>query len=215
MGSKQKMLVSFAWAMVVVAMVGMIAVWATRPDQAVMDEGVDAPIGPGGLPLLFPAPDFKLTDQNGDTVTPQSLRGNVYVAILFFSRCVGPCPAMLQHQKEVLTAVADERLRAVSFTMDPEFDRPEVLKRKADELDGSSGRWIFLTADDVPTMMTLARSFKLAASPAQGGEDVMHSQQFLLVDAEGMIRGVYSPGEPGELDRINSDIRKLLSTLKR
>jgi cytochrome oxidase Cu insertion factor (SCO1/SenC/PrrC family) len=215
MGSSQKIIVSFAWALVVIAMVGMIAVWATRPESPSTDAGVDAPIGPGGLPMLFPSPDFKLTDQNGDTITPHSFRGNVYVAILFFSRCVGPCPAMLQHQKQVLSSIADARLRAVSFTMDPEFDRPEVLKRKALDLEADPVRWLFLTADDVPTMMTLARNFKLAASPAQAGEDVMHSTQFLLVDAEGMIRGVYSPSEPGELDRIKLDIRKLLATLKR
>src|SRR2546421_6448448 len=71
-------------------------------------------------------PEFTLTNQDGRAVSLADLRGQVWLADIIFTKCAGPCPKMTQRMSE-LQAVLPARL--VTLTTDPEYDRPEVLKK--------------------------------------------------------------------------------------
>ena len=81
------------------------------------------------MPVLGQLPDFVLTNQLGQAVSLADLRGQVWVADVIFTRCPGPCAKMTRHYAELQTALpANQPIKLVSFTSDPEYDTPKVLK---------------------------------------------------------------------------------------
>jgi len=91
-----------------------------------------------------PVADFTLTERSGRTIRCQDLRGKVWVASFLFTRCCTGCPRisadLLELQKNLPEGVA-----IVSFSVDPEYDTPPVLKAYADTLGADPKRWLFLT----------------------------------------------------------------------
>src|SRR5687768_5387195 len=80
------------------------------------------------LPVLWPAAQFSLVDQDGKSFSSQDLRGRPWVAGYVFTHCAGACPrltaTMAQLQKQM-----PQDVHLVSFSVDPERDNPEVLKK--------------------------------------------------------------------------------------
>lgn len=204
MGKNQRILTTILWAMLVLGMVGVIGagLWRTRDD------------GGEGLPVLFDAPAFSLTDQNEKPVTHETLRGNPWVAAFIFTQCAGPCPMMSAKMAELQKAVPNPRLKLVSFTVDPERDTPAVLKEYAQKLGADESRWHFLTGPK-DAMFDAARGMKLAAGPATEEAPIFHSDLFVLIDADGKVRGIYHSNEADALARLAADARRLIATTGR
>ena len=141
--------------------------------------------------------DFELVDQTGARVTRADLLGRPLIVDFVFTTCSGPCPAMSAGMAELQQALGDARVTLVSVSVDPERDTPEALAGYAEALGAVPGRWRFLTGDE-DQIVTLATSLHLGvarANPAQGevrlGEQVTHSTKFVVLDAEGVVRGYY------------------------
>jgi protein SCO1/2 len=155
---------------------------------------------------------FSFIDQDGNVVSNESLRGKIYVANFFFSTCRTICPRMagtfLRLQK-VFASNPDVVL--VSHTVDPATDTQEQLQRYAKSLGVQSGKWHLLTGDR-DAIYTLARKSYFAEKnlgiPAKADE-FLHTENVLLVDKEGHIRGVYNGTLPIEASRIVEDVRLL------
>jgi protein SCO1/2 len=106
-------------------------------------------------------------------------------------------------------------VKLVSFSVDPERDRPDVLKAYGKTFDAQSGRWSFLTTPEGGSradVFEIARGFKLAAGPATKDAPIFHSEKFLLVDGAGQVRGIYSSNDPAELEKLARDAGELDST---
>jgi len=107
----------------------------------------------------------------------------------------------------------DSPVRVASFSVDPEYDTPEVLKRYAEAHDAGES-WYFLTGD-AEAIHTLSREgFLLGvdASPSPeiaGNDPILHSNRFVLVDSKSRIRGFYDPFDETELDRLHRDLRSV------
>src|SRR5580693_9514115 len=81
-------------------------------------------------PVLGQMSDFSLTSQDNQSVTLSSLHGNVWIADVIFTRCAGQCPIMSGHMRTIQDALpAGTSVKLVSFTTDPDFDTPSVLKQ--------------------------------------------------------------------------------------
>lgn len=171
-------------------------------------------------------PDFEFIDQNGEKFTNKDLEGKVYVADFFFTRCPSICPGMQYNMlriQERFKGMDDFEL--VSFTVDPNNDSPEVLKKYAEDLGADLSNWHFLTGD-AETIYRLGREgFFLNAmedSTAEGG--FLHSQYFVLVDKEGRIRSgkddnehlrvVYDGTSDHEVNELIDDIKILIANYK-
>ena len=173
---------------------------------------------PVGKPpmVLGQAPEFSLTNRDGSTVARADLLGSPWVADFIFTRCAISCPRMTQRmvQLERLWSAGSDVAR-VSFSVDPEFDTPEVLQAYADSWDIQDPRWFFLTGDRDFMKSLVMEGFKLAVemNPPPGttdpGEPILHSTRFVLVDAQGAIRGYYDVIQGGELERLARDLRAL------
>jgi cytochrome oxidase Cu insertion factor (SCO1/SenC/PrrC family) len=162
-------------------------------------------------------PEFALVSQNGDSVHLQDLRGQVWVADFFFTHCASTCPMMSARFESLAQQIDPERVRLVSFSVDPERDTPERLAEYAERFDVAPGRWLFLTGDK-PQIRALVRDgFHLGVSEpspedlAAGAEAVLHSTRFVLVDPEGRIRGYYDGDDDDAMEQLGHDVAQLAS----
>ena len=154
--------------------------------------GSDAP-KPEDLAVWGAVKTFSLVDQSGAAISAQDLRGEVWVANFIFTRCAGTCPQMTRAMADLNRELADlPQVKLVSFTMDPEFDTPEVLSKYAFTHDAVSPRWKFLTGGKTEMHRMTRDEFQLVVKPNDPSvpeEPIIHSSKFILLDREGKIRG--------------------------
>ena len=164
---------------------------------------------------LGPVADFSLTERNGQTVRLADLRGKVWVASFLFTRCCTGCPRisadLLELQKNLPQGAV-----IVSFTVDPDFDTPAVVKAYADTLGADPKRWLFLTGKQSEIYRLIKDSFHLGVEQNRGearkpGNEVTHSNRLIVVDGQGHIRGWDFDGtNPEDVPRLRQKIEELL-----
>ncbi|HZV35676.1 MAG TPA: SCO family protein, partial [Verrucomicrobiae bacterium] len=123
------------------------------------------------LPVIGQITDFTLTNQENQTITLSSLRGKVWVADVIFTRCAGPCPTMTHHLAELQASLpANEPIRLVTLTSDPQYDTPAALKRYAARFNADSNRWYFLTGPKSEINRLAVNDFKFVVVEKRPGE---------------------------------------------
>lgn len=157
---------------------------------------------------LYPAPALSLTDQMGKLFNTSQLRGRPWVADFIFTSCANVCPMMTAKMVE-LQKTTPAGVHLVSFTVDPATDTPAVLKTYGESFHADFDRWHFLTGSAFQ-MADAAYRMKISVKPASEGNAIMHSDKFLLVDAEGNVVGVYDGTSDEEVKRLAADATKLV-----
>jgi protein SCO1/2 len=159
------------------------------------------------LPTYSVVPTFSLTDQNTAAFDSRVLAQKVWVADFMFTTCTGPCPRMSAQMAEIQAALASEPdLRLLSFSIDPDRDTPDVLRRYADRYHATPGKWFFLTGPR-DTLQHLDKDVFML-----GNVDgtLQHSTRFVLVDRQSRLRGFYLTSEPDAIPRLIADAKILL-----
>ncbi|MCW8132334.1 MAG: SCO family protein [Planctomycetota bacterium] len=168
------------------------------------------------LPVLGEVPDFTFVERSGVPISRDDLKGRLWVADFIFTRCGGPCPMMSYQmndlQKTIKRKVQDVRL--VSFTLDPEYDTPEVLRDYADKFSAHPEKWLFLTGDRVKIQTLASQGLKLSAVEGQD-RAIVHSTHFVLVDQNGRVRGYYNGTDVDALNKLREDLDKLIKEAAR
>lgn len=181
---------------------------------------------PTGDTIAYHIPDFAFTNQNGRTISKDSLMGRVYVASFFFANCPTICPAMNFHLLQVQNRFkAFPDFKMLSITVDPERDTVAALAKYAKRLGADTSVWHFATGTK-EAIYSAAQSFFLNAYEDQlapGG--FLHSQSVVLVDWEGRIRsrkdehgnliGAYDVLEPVDIKDLEEDIKVLMAEYER
>ena len=163
------------------------------------------------LPIIGQIPSFDLIDQNGESFTLESVKGNVWLADFIFTTCAGPCPIMTERMSTVQHDLIDiDKLKFVSFTVNPDYDTPEVLKKYAKRYDADISTWSFVTGKYEQIQELIANGFKMGDEE----EIVFHSTRFALVDHEGNLRGYYSGTEPMDHENLTRDIDSLVKKIQ-
>jgi len=163
------------------------------------------------LPTLWPVPSFALVDQNGQTRTPEDLRGSIWVADFIFTSCKSVCPVLSAKMVQVQRAIRDPRLKFVSFSVDPERDTPEALRAYAHRWAPDEPRWTLL-ATTTESLAELAKGMKTFVERQPDPDATLHTSELFLVDARGRVRGLY--GTDGDsFGQLIPDARELLSEL--
>lgn len=156
--------------------------------------------------------NFSLTNQEGETYSHNDLKGKVYVADFFFTSCPSICPKMTKNLQRVAKEMKDEEdFKIISFTVDPGNDTVEKLKKYAAEHKIDANQWNLLTGDKETIYELGVYGYLLSAQEdalAPGG--FLHSGQFVLVDKEKRIRGVYEGTNPKEMDKLIEDAKILM-----
>ena len=151
---------------------------------------------PVSLPVLGQISNFHLTNQNQEPISLDSLRGQVWLTDVIFTRCPGPCARMTRQLAAMQSSLpAGQALRFVSLTSDPEYDTPAVMHRYADRFGADSNRWWFLSGAKPEIRRLEINDFKFVAvdkTPAEreSPDDLfIHSTFFVVVDKFGQVRG--------------------------
>lgn len=160
--------------------------------------------------------DWNLVDQDGQPISDDSLRGQVWVASFFFSRCPSVCPQQQADFQKILDHVSDlssddkKPIRLVSFSVDPEFDTPAVLKAYAQKRGVPSDRWTFVTGGQQALTDLLVKRMMVDVGerttlPGQPDLfDISHAAKFVLVDQNGDVRGYWGTDELARGNLINA-----------
>ncbi len=178
-------------------------------------------------------PPFSLVNQDSLDITEKDYRGKVYVVEFFFTTCPSICPIMNKNLVEIQEEFKDfQNFGVASFTINPEYDTPTVLKKYAESYGITNIDWHLLTGSHEEIYDLANNGFNIFAAQtpnAPGGFE--HSGLFALIDKKGFIRSrvddfgnpiIYYRGtisesegenEQGEKEQIailKEDIKKLL-----
>ena len=155
---------------------------------------------------------FKLVDQYGDTITEGVTEGKNYVADFFFTTCPGICKDMAVQKRRLQDATIQyDDFIMLSHTVTPEIDSVPVMKAYADLQGAKKGKWYLLTGDK-PQIYHLARAsyFSVLDEGGNGDEnDFIHTENFVLVDKRGRLRGFYDGTSAEDVDRLIADLKIL------
>lgn len=210
MPMKRRWLEGLAWLVLgLAALAFVLALWSRQAALVAREEA---------LPVIGEvSTDFTLTTQWGDKLSLHDLKGKVWVAYFFFSTCPSICPIMNQNMTAVQEAIRDNPdVLIVGFTVDPDTDKPEVLRRYGEKFGVQKGKWYYLTGDRALIYRVARQSFKLAAEPAPSGQsdsthEFIHSEKFVLVDRQGRIRAYYTGTDKTSVQQLIQDIQKILN----
>lgn len=153
---------------------------------------------PDPLPVYYNIPEFKLTNEHGQTFGSNDLNGKVYIANFFFSSCPTSCPKLMGELQKIQKRMkgVGQKAAIVSFTVDPKHDTPETLFKYSRKLHSNPWVWSFLTGPMENVYSVITKGFKVAMGDAVAQDadiyDIAHSEKLLLVDQKGRLRGVYS-----------------------
>ncbi|HCY81231.1 MAG: SCO family protein [Winogradskyella sp.] len=160
--------------------------------------------------------DFSLTNQNGETITQNTYKDKIYVADFFFTTCQTICPIMTDHmvqiQKEIIN---DPDVMLLSHTVTPEIDSVAQLKKYALKKGVNDAKWNLVTGDK-KQIYQLARKSYLAVKTDGNGDayDMIHTENFMLIDKKRQIRGYYDGTNPEDITRLIADIETLKEEYK-
>ena len=154
---------------------------------------------------------FSLINQNGLNITDNDYSNKIYVADFFFTTCPSICPKMTANmgliQEDIRT---DNQVLLLSFSVTPEIDSVAQLKRYAIEKGVIDSKWNLLTGDKKEIYELARKSYLVVKTSGDGGEhDMIHTENFILVDPEQRIRGFYDGTDTTAMDELLSDIRVL------
>jgi len=155
--------------------------------------------------------DFKLVNQNGDTITQDFYKDKIYVADFFFTTCVTICPIMTDHMLKIQEKIKnDPDVFLLSHTVIPKADSVPQLKKYALEKGVIDSKWNLVTGDK-KQIYDLARKSYLATKTQgdAGPYDMIHTENFVLVDKKRQIRGFYDGTKPDAIEQLMKDIKIL------
>jgi protein SCO1/2 len=171
--------------------------------------------------VLGELPEFLLTSSDLTSVGRDDLLGHPWIADFIFTRCTGMCPLLSSRMLDIQKVLESSEegagydgVKLVSFSVDPEYDSPEVLQAYAGWQGADKDRWLFLTGDWASMRKLVGEGFRLNVSKAESGlvpvgELVTHSDRLVLVDGKGRIRGYYHGTEEGSTKAILEDLDRI------
>lgn len=156
--------------------------------------------------------DFKLINQNGDTITQADYKNKIYVADFFFTRCQTICPIMTDNMAKVQAKfINDDAVKLLSLSVTPDMDSISILKGYAEKKGAISSKWNITTGDKKHIYNLARKSYFAVVDQGDGGlQDFIHTTNFILVDKDKQIRGIYDGTNDDEIKRLIEDIDLLL-----
>jgi len=151
--------------------------------------------------------DFSLVNQLGDTITQKTFEGRIFVADFFFTTCATICPIMTEHMGQIQRKIKnDPDILLLSHTVTPEIDTVAQLKRYADKKGVIAGKWHLVTGDKKEIYDLARKSYLVAKDQPYSPYDLVHTENFVLIDPQRRIRGFYDGTDPAAIESLLEDI---------
>lgn len=155
--------------------------------------------------------DFELFNQNGDTITQADYKDKIYIADFFFTTCPTICPIMTGNMLKIQEQLKnDPDILLLSHTVIPVADSVPQLKKYALEKGVNDEKWNLVTGDKKQIYELARKSYLATKSDGDGGPyDMIHTENFILVDKEKRIRGFYDGTNSEAIEELMEDIKTL------
>lgn len=170
---------------------------------------------PPAAPILFQLPNYELTNQFGKPFGSKDLSGKIYLANFIFTRCPSSCKEIIQAMSKIQKRVKGlgTNVAIVTFSVDPEYDTPNVLYKYSRENQANPFVWSFLTGKKNEMENIVTGGFKLMMDKDKNNPDMLdiaHSEKIAFVDYQGRIRGFYSI-DARSIDQLMIDLGLLIN----
>jgi protein SCO1/2 len=161
--------------------------------------------------------DFSLTNQNGETITQDTYKDKIYVADFFFTTCPTICIAMTDHMLQIQNEIInDDEVMLLSHSVTPEIDSVAQLKKYALEKGVIDRKWNLVTGDKKEIYELARKSYLAVLDDGDGGPfDMIHTENFMLIDKKRQIRGFYDGTNPEDIKLLLEDIKTLKAEYKK
>jgi len=171
-------------------------------DESLQSKGIDHTVAP-----------FSLISQNGVEVTQDDVENHIRVVNYFFTTCPGICLDMAKSLRKVQSKYLDnDAIKIMSHSAMPEYDTPKVLKNYAEVNDVDSNRWILLTGEPDLINNLARKSYFTVLKEGEGWDEhsFIHTENLVLVDHKGRLRGYYDGTSEDDTDLLIDHIAVLL-----
>jgi len=160
--------------------------------------------------------DFRLINQNGDTITQNDYKDKIYVADFFFTTCPSICPIMTKNMAQIQASILeDDEVMLLSHSVTPKIDSVPQLKKYALKKGVIDEKWNLVTGDKKQIYELARKSYLAAKTDGDGGPyDMIHTENFVLVDKERRIRGFYDGTNEEEVEKLLDDLKILKASYK-
>ena len=155
--------------------------------------------------------DFSLINQNGKIITQEDYKDKIYIADFFFTTCQTICPIMTDHMHDIQKEIKnDDDIMLLSHSVTPEIDSVAQLKKYALKKGIDDRKWNLVTGNK-KQIYDLARKSYLAVKDYDSDDqyDMIHTENFMLIDKKSQIRGFYDGTNPDDINRLLEDIETL------
>ena len=156
--------------------------------------------------------DFELVNHLGDTVTLADVEGQILVVDFFFTRCATICPLMTKNLQRIHDRLDPQMpIRILSHSVTPQADSVSVLNRYADKHGANPDLWWFLTGEKKEIYRLARQSYFSCLDEGDGGfQDFVHTENIVLIDDMGRLRGFYDGTDSKSMSQLFSDLGFLL-----
>ena len=155
---------------------------------------------------------FALLNQENKPFTEKDIEGKICVADFFFTSCPGICPKMTKSMADIqMEFMNDDEIMLLSHSVNPEKDSVSILKKYAKEKNINFNRWKLLTGNK-DEIYDLGRKYYFVEEDEgikKGNDIFLHTENFILIDKQRHIRGIYNGLDPNSIDNLIKDIRIL------
>lgn len=158
--------------------------------------------------------DFEFIDQNNETFSSEQLEDGWWIAYFFYTNCKMVCPQTTAHIVNVQASLSEDGMTPpiVGFSVDPDFDTPEVLRDYAAMYEATAGNLTFLTGYDFDVIKELSnKSFKTVLDG--GGPDdhaYAHSTSFFLINPKGEVIKRYDGLSKLDMEILIAEVKKVM-----
>ncbi|MBU2974683.1 MULTISPECIES: SCO family protein [unclassified Zobellia] len=157
--------------------------------------------------------DFSLINQNGKTITQADYNDKIYIADFFFTTCPTICPIMTKNMASIQERIKGfDDVMLLSHSVTPEIDSVAQLKKYAIEKGVDDSKWNLVTGDKKQIYELARKSYLAVKDDGDGGPfDMIHTENFILVDKKKRIRGFYDGTNEEEVEKLMADLKILMT----
>ncbi|MFK7811921.1 MAG: SCO family protein [Maribacter sp.] len=154
--------------------------------------------------------DFSLINHNGENITQLDYQDKIYIADFFFTTCPTICPIMTKNMVEIQERLKGDDVLLLSHSVTPQIDSVAQLKKYALEKGVDDSKWNLVTGDKKQIYELARKSYLAVKTDGDGGPfDMIHTENFILVDKEKRIRGFYDGTNSEEIEKLLIDLEIL------
>ena len=155
--------------------------------------------------------NFSLTNQNGELINQEFYQNKIYIADFFFTTCPDICTKMTENMGYLQNELKNQTdVLLVSFSVTPNMDSVSVLRAYADLKGVDDSKWNLFTGSKKDIYELARKSFLVAKNDGDGGKyDMIHTENFVLIDKENRIRGFYDGTNEVEMNKLLKDVKIL------